>query len=184
MVCDEVLRTGTPTYEHLVSMDRLNMVCSIPELSMVIAASQKGRAAIFRLTQNPAGYMMRLDEMLPRGEDEPQKRPCAALLGIAVGPIQGREFGRSRSNSAESNARQSFDDDSDECAGEKLSAGVETGTGWRRKKRSMWRGLEKRRRYRLMMVYIDGSILSYELGGTPESEVFSKNAIDGGYLIV
>lgn len=163
------------------------MVCVVPELSMVVVASQQGRAAIFRLTQNEAGYMMRLDDMLPRepndavrsgtnAEDEPQVRPRSALLGIAVGPIQGREFGRSRRNS-ENNTAVGSDSDDD------VSNRQETSEVWARKKRGVWRGLERRRRYRLMMVYNDGSILSYELGGTPDSEL-AACTVEGGYLMV
>ncbi|RPB25392.1 hypothetical protein L211DRAFT_848235 [Terfezia boudieri ATCC MYA-4762] len=175
-------------YQYLGNINRLNMVCHIPELSMVVTANQQGKAAVFRLTQDGDGYMMRLDEILPRErndgikrvnpitQDEPVVQPCAALLGIAVGPIQGREFGRSRRNS------------DDKITGGLDSDGIDQ--EWldpdearTRTKRGVWRGLERRRRYRLMMVYIDGSILSYELGGTPDSEL-SSCTVDGGYLMV
>lgn len=153
---------------------------------MVVAASQQGRAAVFRLTQDGDGYMMRLDEILPRELDDGIKRPnpiaqdellanpCTVLLGIAVGPIQGREFGRSRRNS-DDNAGGSDSDGVDQ-------EWLDPGEAWVRK-RGVWRGLERRRRYRLMMVYLDGSILSYELGGTPDSEL-SSCTVDGGYLMV
>lgn len=190
VICQHALHSPPPLSRLLFlgNIDRLNMVCPIPELSMVVAANLKGRAAIFRLTQDGDGYMMRLDEILPRerndgikrvnpiAQDEPMVRPCSALLGIAVGPIQGREFGRSRRNSDDKNAGGS---DSDRVDQEWLDSGeVRTRT-----KRGVWRGLERRRRYRLMMVYIDGSILSYELGGTPDSEL-SSCTVDGGYLMV
>jgi len=155
---------------------------------MVVTANQQGRAAVFRLTQDGDEYMMRLDEILPRerndgikrtnaiAPDEPRVQPSAALLGIAVGPIQGREFGRSRRNSEDKNAGGSDPDGADqEWLGPDESCN--------RTKRGVWRGLERRRRYRLMMVYIDGSILSYELGGTPDSEL-SSCTVDGGYLMV
>ena len=153
---------------------------------MVVTANQQGRAAVLRLTQDGDGYMMRLDEILPRepkdgikrvnpiAQDEPRVQPPAALLGIAVGPIQGREFGRSRRNSDDKNASdpdgadQEWLDPDESCT---------------RTKRGVWRGLERRRRYRLIMVYINGSILSYELGGMPDSEQ-SSCTVDGGYLMV
>lgn len=102
------------------------MVHCIPDLSLVVAASQKGRAAIFRLTRVADDFCMRLDTVLPRessgGERGRERRPSAALLGVAVSPVQERR-------------------------GPKCSEG-------------MW----GRKRWRLMMVYMDGSVLSYELG--------------------
>jgi len=155
---------------------------------MVVAASQKGTAAVFRLTQDGDGYMMRLDEILPRepndeikrsvviSQDEPLVQPYVPLLGIAVGPIQGREFGRSRRNSDDKDAGEADLDGADQ-------GWLDPDKAWTRKKRGVWRGLERRRRYRLMMVYIDGTILSYELGGTPDSEL-SSCTVGGGYLMV
>ncbi|KAF8457161.1 hypothetical protein BGX38DRAFT_1139474 [Terfezia claveryi] len=175
-------------YQYLGNINRLNMVCLIPELSMVVTANQQGKAAVFRLTQDGDGYMMRLDEILPRErndgikrvtpitQDEPLVQPCAALLGIAVGPIQGREFGRSRRNSDDKNTGGLDSDGTDQ-------EWLDPDEARTRTKRGVWRGLERRRRYRLMMVYIDGSILSYELGGTPDSEL-SSCTVDGGYLMV
>lgn len=118
------------------------MVHCIPELSLVITASQKGRAAIFRLTRVADDFCMRLDTVLPRegteGERGPECRPTAALLGIAVSPVQERRRPRGRG------------------------------------------GVWGRRRWRLMMVYMDGSILSYELGR--EQEMVTMEGVEGGGL--
>lgn len=116
------------------------MVHCIPDLSLVIAASQKGRAAIFRLTRVGDVFGMRLDTILPR-EDEVnergrERRP-SVLLGVAVSPVQERRRGR--------------------------------GGGL---------GVWGRKRWRLMMVYIDGSINSYELGR--EEGIVEVGGIRGG----
>ncbi|KAI5854725.1 hypothetical protein BZA05DRAFT_392350 [Tricharina praecox] len=142
-----------PTVQHryLGHFDRLNMVVSVPELSLVVAASQQGRASIFRLTRCGDDYGMRLDTVLPRDRESVLRpgeerdvpiRPAAPLIGITVSPVQGQ--------------------------------GVETAGGSGRKERSRgggWRGMETGRRWRLVMVYIDGTVLSFELGRQGESKV-------------
>ncbi|KAF8471907.1 hypothetical protein BDZ91DRAFT_481471 [Kalaharituber pfeilii] len=193
VVCQKVLNSipSLDRYTFLRSIDRLNMVCVIPELSMVVAASQKGTAAIFRLTQSDEEYMMRIDGILPpearerprnTNDEDLHARPCSPLLGLAVGPIQGREFGRSRSNSEDDFAGKLGSDGEDEDEA-KIQVKRDIGM-WRRRKRGIWRGVEKRRRYRMMMVYMDGTILSYELGGARETELVGNTAVDGGYLMV
>lgn len=118
------------------------MVHCIPDLSLVVAASQKGRAAIFRLTRVADDFCMRLDTVLPResneGERGRERRPAAALLGVAVSPVQERRRPRN---------------------------GV---------------GVWVRRRWRLMMVYMDGSVLSYELGR--EQGVVTIEGVEGSGL--
>lgn len=130
VICRSALHhlNPSPSLQYLGTIDRLNMVHCIPELSLIVAASQKGRAGIFRLTRVGDTFAMRLDTVLPRedsevGERGRERRPTAALLGVAVGPVQERRRGR--------------------------GGGV---------------GVWGRRRWRLMMVYMDGSVVSYELG--------------------
>ena len=130
--------------------------------------------------------MMRLDEMLPRepgdfintgtvSRDDSGLRPCSSLLGIAVGPIQGREI---------SSAHNGHGGSTEDCEMGESDYDNREQIGWRRRKRGGWRGVEKRRRYRLMMVYRDGTVLSYELGGATGAEVQGNTAGEGGYLMV
>ena len=121
--------------------DRLNMLASIPELGVVVVAGQGGRAAIVSLrTRRPSGqYGFRIEAILPTfAEEEQTLRPGRPLLGIAVGPIQGRE---------------------------KAHHGMDLGDGpGRQSLREAWRTFEARRRYRLMLTYSDSTVLSYEIG--------------------
>jgi len=141
VICRSFLHQSYPpmALQYLGDIDRLNMVHQIPELSLVIAASQKGRVGIFRLTRARGNFGMRLDMILPRESGAPkigassttldvETRPAAALLGLAVSPVQGRQMEDGKNGGG-------------------------------------WRGIEGRRRWRLMMIYTDGNMLSYELGG-------------------
>ncbi|TID19944.1 F-actin-capping protein subunit alpha [Venturia nashicola] len=77
-------------------LDRLSLQAHIPELSLLITATPKGRAAIYTLCQSPDGpneapvYFHRLDWMLPfKSQEDAGERPLAKLIGIATGPVQG-----------------------------------------------------------------------------------------------
>ncbi len=107
--------------------DRLNMLAFIPELSLVVAASQIGRAALLTLTRLEDDFsslgpvvMFRLDLILPLKQHEDLNRPARPLLGMAVAPLQASETGRRE--------------------------------GW-----------ASERRWRLLMHYVDQTVLSYEL---------------------
>ncbi|KAJ6150978.1 hypothetical protein N7470_007572 [Penicillium chermesinum] len=73
--------------------DRFNMVKYVPELKLVIAASQKGRVAILSLTwHHEIGFAFRVDWILPFASQERRdERPMIPLLGIAVSPMPGFE---------------------------------------------------------------------------------------------
>jgi hypothetical protein len=73
--------------------DRFNMVKYIPELGLVVAASQKGRVAIISLTwQEEVGFGFRLDWIVPfHTQEQKDERPQSPLLGIAVSPMPGFE---------------------------------------------------------------------------------------------
>jgi hypothetical protein len=88
---------------------------------------------------------MRLDAILPfRSQEKECKRPESPLLGIAVAPIQGREMVLGHES------------------GEITGGGEGLGRG--RGINEDWRRGETERRYRLMLIYHSGEILSYELG--------------------
>lgn len=77
----------------LYGYDRFNMVKYIAESGIVIAATQKGRAAVISLSEVADGNIaLRIDWMLPLASQELfAERPLTGLLGVAVGPIQGFE---------------------------------------------------------------------------------------------
>ncbi|KAL2064894.1 hypothetical protein VTL71DRAFT_4034 [Oculimacula yallundae] len=100
-ICRNFLQQTLPnqhTQEFLDRFDRLNMFAVIPELSLLVVASQKGRVGLFTLTRLDDEFadvapvlMMRLDCVLPLTTHEKEYRPNAPLLGMAVGPLQGKD---------------------------------------------------------------------------------------------
>ncbi|KAJ5375561.1 Ribonucleotide reductase transcriptional regulator CRT10 [Penicillium concentricum] len=81
-------------YSMFSSCDRLNLVKYLPELGIVIAASQAGGVAIITLTwQEEIGHTFRLDWLLPfptqEGDDE---CPTPPLMGLAASPMPGFEI--------------------------------------------------------------------------------------------
>jgi hypothetical protein len=112
--------------DQLRHFDRLNMLAVIPELSLVIATSQIGRAALITLTRLGDDFpsagpvvMFRLDLILPLKIHEDKNRPYVPLAGMAVAPLQASEA----------------------------------------VKKGRWVG----KRWRLLLHYVDQTILSYEL---------------------
>jgi hypothetical protein len=110
------------------------MLAVIPELSLVVATSQIGRAALITLTRLKDSFastgpvvMFRLDLILPLKMHEDEQRPNVPLAGMAVSPLQTGE-----------------------------SVGKE---GWADK------------RWRLLLHYVDQTILSYELFRNEEDEL-------------
>ncbi|KAF2146064.1 uncharacterized protein K452DRAFT_355533 [Aplosporella prunicola CBS 121167] len=96
--------------DEAIVQDRINLFAQIPELGLVIVASAKGRAAIMSLTQCPENpsrtrnsefverssserwYICgcRVDHIVPfKHQEQARQRPETALVGVAVGPIQG-----------------------------------------------------------------------------------------------
>ena len=70
------------------------MLFQIPELGLVLIGNQVGRVGILSMTrweeQKQSGY--RIEAILPLKEEEERGiRPRKALLGMAVGPVQGME---------------------------------------------------------------------------------------------
>ncbi|KKK23037.1 hypothetical protein ARAM_005569 [Aspergillus rambellii] len=94
VVCGAPLRQ--PFTHPIVSLracDRFNMVKYIPEHGIVIAASQKGRAAVIALTESKnIGFSFRIDWIVPfESQEKYGDRPLIPLLGMTVGPMQGFE---------------------------------------------------------------------------------------------
>ncbi|KAJ5100483.1 hypothetical protein N7456_006535 [Penicillium angulare] len=81
------------TLEISPHCDRFNMVKYLPELGIVVAASQKGRVAIISLTwQEEIGFAFRLDWIVPFSSQECDSgRPIIPLMGLAVSPMPGFE---------------------------------------------------------------------------------------------
>lgn len=128
-----------PNIAWLSNFNRMNMLLQIPELGIVIVASQKGRVVLLTLTQmrGTQDRAFRADWILPfKSQEEQGLRPNAPLLGIAAGPIQGREL-----------ITEGVDGESPCGAG-----------------KDSWRGVESSRRYRLLLTYFDHTVLSYHIG--------------------
>lgn len=88
------LRQQLPrTFWSLHSYDRFNMVKYLPEAGIVIAATQKGRAAVITLTRVANRiFALRINWMIPFASQEKRaERPQVGLLGLAVSPMQGFE---------------------------------------------------------------------------------------------
>ncbi|KAH8695114.1 hypothetical protein BGW36DRAFT_382143 [Talaromyces proteolyticus] len=95
VVCGGPLRQGFARSIYSIhSYDRFNMVKYLPEHGIVIAATQKGRAAVISLARvSNGGLALRINWMLPLASQEKYgERPLRPLLGLAVGPIQGFEM--------------------------------------------------------------------------------------------
>jgi hypothetical protein len=160
----------------------------IPELGVVIIATQIGRCAVCTLTKKSdtgtTGF--RVDWILPTKEQERQGlRPPAPLLGIAAGPIQGRQIGEENTSSDEndssltsaafssspsSSSERSVPPDGNIKQARRRpqprkgphQPGVRL-LAHRLPKAESWHGIENSRRYRLMLTYYDQTVMTYEL---------------------
>ncbi|RLM01519.1 hypothetical protein CFD26_107313 [Aspergillus turcosus] len=180
-------------------------VC-IPEHGIVVAASQKGRAAVIALTKSEeTGLSFRVDWIVPfESQEKFGDRPLVPLLGMSVSPIQGfemppdvpyipRDMGDGKElnfqfkdvNHDRSNAftpSSNMKDDSRKI----YAPTFPSGPGLRqsaiereqqhpstlpechaRATRAYqpdehWRGWNPSRRYRLLMMYDDHTVMSYE----------------------
>ena len=137
VLCQQALNQAMPPgFNHLIQIERLNMIAQIPELGVVLIGNQVGRVGILTMTKWPAqkqsGY--KIEVILPfHSEEEKGMRPIKPLMGMAVGPIQGQERPLPQASPRMGGAR------------------------------------EPTRRFRLMMIYCDHTILSYEIS-RPEGE--------------
>ncbi|KAJ5180198.1 hypothetical protein N7492_003408 [Penicillium capsulatum] len=94
VLCRNVLFQEDSHPDAMITCDRFNLVKYVPELGLVVAASQKGRVAIISLTRNQeVGYAFRIDWILPFYTQEQKRvRPSCPFLGLAVSPMPGFEI--------------------------------------------------------------------------------------------
>lgn len=95
VACDAPLRQPiTHPVASIRACDRFNMVEYIPEHGLVVAASQKGRAAIISLTESEeTGPAFRVDWIVPfESQEKYGERPLKPLLGMSVSPMPGFEL--------------------------------------------------------------------------------------------
>ncbi|KAK2747087.1 hypothetical protein FQN57_002342 [Myotisia sp. PD_48] len=155
----------TESYSWLNHYDRMSIVHQIPELGIVVAASQKGRVAIIGLTYSPeGGKMFRIERILPFASQEMANlRPSEPLVGVAVGPVEGHLLPQENSSHDDSSSQNS----SSSCGDASNDERPETNSSspWVKQvaEREWWRGNEYSRRYRLILMYGDNSTLRYEL---------------------
>ncbi len=147
VICRKAIQQAIPTNLRLLQqIERLNMVLQIPELGIVAVGNQAGRVGILTMTrwQSYIESGFKIEFILPFHSQEKQGcRPDTALMGVAIGPIQGHETKPDN--------------------GSALETPEATVTGPKISTRSS-------RRFRLMMVYYDHTLLSYEISRTPEGD--------------
>ena len=191
--CASALKQTLPrTIERspLIHMDRLNMMQYIPELGIVIIATQIGRCAVCTLTKksDTGTRGFRVDWILPTKEQEKNGlRPQAPLLGIAAGPVQGRQIGEEESSSDESESSSGAEElhSNHSTASSPEGSSISESNSLQGRKHHLpssksrplpmrpnhhifpkaesWQGIENSRRYRLMLTYYDQTVLTYEL---------------------
>ncbi|MCJ1463321.1 hypothetical protein MMC07_001928 [Pseudocyphellaria aurata] len=92
LVCQQVLHQKISSHLRHPAMERLNMVLQIPELGIMAVAYQAGRVALLTMTKREKNgqFGFRPEWLLPfRAQELARIRPMAALLGMAIGPVQG-----------------------------------------------------------------------------------------------
>ena len=148
VICEQALHQKLPPgLHHLGHIERLNMTAQIPELGVILIGNQAGRVGVLRATRwetlKQPGF--KIECVLPfKSQEEQGLRPKKPLMGVAVGPIQGQE------NIPEPGSAQHI---SQEGKLEPRTA------------------LTSSRRFRLLLVYNDHSVLSYEISHSADSDV-------------
>lgn len=165
----------TNPVQFIEATDRFNMALQIPELGVVVAASQKGRVAILGLTEvRNKGKVFRMDRILPLASQERKRlRPLCPLLGIAASPVVPHLIPpESPSDDYEDTSTGMNDVDVQEIRNASLHPiGSKPGLSGKfpshlpfgGTKKEKWHGIEYSRRYRLFLTYCDHTILHYEL---------------------
>ena len=135
VLCYDALKQKLPPGMYPLSrIERLNMMHQIPELGILLVASQIGRLGIVTTTYRPetGDYGFKLEKIVPFvSQEDEDLRPELPLLGFAVSPVQGH-------------APQGYSPSSD--APEQRNVRPQSD-----------------RKFRLLMYYYDHTILSYEI---------------------
>ncbi|EEH22158.2 hypothetical protein PABG_04369 [Paracoccidioides brasiliensis Pb03] len=197
---DPVFQDGSGNTSNFGMADRFNMVHQIPELGVVLAASQKGRVVILSLTECPDGKAFRLDHIIPfESQENRGDRPVTPLVGMAVGPVESHLLPLDEVSS--SGSSQIIDDTTNANAASSSTAtqphhhrrrsekliikskehAVQTSAEPEVKanpphfkklevpdvdehlRREQWHGIEFSRRYRLLLMYSNLTVMHYEL---------------------
>lgn len=200
--CANVLHQTLP--EHILhdqpgfelqNMNRLNMMHMIPELGILLIATQAGRVAVCSLTRKEDLLGFRLDWVLPtKRQERSGRRPdLCTLVGMAVAPVQGR---------SEASLDPIYDEDGSALFEDGIVDGVKTTFDpamvilrhrptskerhaqragkspdprlerkpWQKAPREIpaWQAVEASIRYRIMLTYTDLSVLTYEISRNVE----------------
>ena len=147
VICQQAIRQNIPpNVHHLNQFERLNVILQIPELGVVAVGSQAGRVGLLTTTrwelQKQSGF--KVEYILPfRSQEEKGVRPNKPLMGIAMGPVQGHETRPDAGSTLE------------------VSEGGAPRPRFTK---------DSSRRFRLLMVYRDHTILSYEISRPAEGD--------------
>jgi hypothetical protein len=149
VISQQALHQKLPPGLHQLShIERLNMIAQIPELGVVIIGNQAGRVGILTATrwEGPQQSGFRVEYILPfRSQEEEGLRPEKALMGMAVSPLQGH-----------ANLPNPASVQSTSPEGEATRRPISWGSS---------------RRFRLLLVYCDHTMLSYEISRPLEDEI-------------
>ncbi|KAK0352282.1 hypothetical protein LTR91_021804 [Friedmanniomyces endolithicus] len=130
------LRQAVPQFSYLNMFDRLNMSAYIPALGVVVLASQKGRAVVLALTKLKAGSATRYPSEMRENLGPPKTNYAMRVESIL--PFAHQEAENQRPYAPLHG----------------IAVGPIQGTEGLR---------EERKRWRLLMMYQDHSVFSYEI---------------------
>jgi hypothetical protein len=218
--CANILKQALPhaiENSNHANIDRLNMMVQIPELGIVVVATQMGRCAVCTLTklERTGSLGLRVDWILPtKSQEFKGVRPIGPLLGIAASPVQGhfihpwlaedRKTGEARWGQdgiidgvvttfdphvlvVESVAEDAPEDppsskrkrQSRRSVGPESTKATLEPRAWRHPPRNdSFQSMDGSRRYRLMLTYLDMTVLSYEISrGIEKLDISRKEVV-------
>lgn len=164
---------GTDEIRQLEDFQRFNMVKYIPEDGLVVAASQMGRVAIMSLGEaHLKGPTFRFHWVVPfKSQEKYGDRPMVPLVGMAVSPVQGQGRPVELSNCPRARHDRLIDsegrsievsDDGSNPGFDLSSTEKNTSNNRYLRPRERWQGWQSSRRYRLLLIYGDHTVMSYE----------------------